>query len=590
MKYLNKPSHFNLKPFIEVRNSTFRATKGWKPVCEKLKREIDFLPGDKKLIVIETYQGVIHEEVMENIRSGIKYDRFINTAELMLSKDEITRLVYPDVTDDPLFGFMTRLTMNDYFDPEKVEAVRKDLNEIPEGVIIIYGYGASLIIQEYDLLVYADMARWEIQLRMRKQLVDNIGLTNHDCEDWGLLYKQGFFVDWRICDRLKRQLFDKWNFLLDTNIDGEPKLIEGKAVMEGLRQAVRGPFSVVPYFDQGPWGGQWMKEVCGLDKSSPNYAWCFNCVPEENSLLLKFGSDLVEIPSIDLVFRHPLELLGEDVYSRFGDEFPIRFDFLDTMEGGNLSLQVHPLIEYIRKNFGMDYTQDESYYLVDAGEDAKVYLGLREDIDPDAMIAGLKTAQAGGPPFDAERYVQTWPVKKHDHMLIPAGTVHCSGKNCMVLEISATPYIFTFKLWDWGRMGLDGKPRPINIEHGRNVIQWDRTATWTEKNLVNRIEIIGEGDGWLEERTGLHEKEFIETRRHRFSKKVEHDTNGTVNVICLAGGDKITIDSPDNVFEPVEIHYAETVIIPASVGKYVVSPAGTENNNMYVTVKAYVRS
>ena len=589
MYRLSKPSYFNLKPFTEVKNSNFRVTKGWKPVCEKLNREIDFLPGNKKLIVIETYQGIIHEEVMENIRSGIKYDRFINTAEIMLSQDEITHLVYPDVTDDPLFGFMTRLTMNDFFDAEKFRTISKEIREISKGVIVIYGYGASLISQEYDLLVYADMARWEIQLRMRNHLVDNIGLTNRDCEDWGLLYKQGFFVDWRVCDRLKKQLFEKWDFLLDTNIRGEPKLIEGKAVMEGLQQTVRQPFSVVPYFDQGPWGGQWMKEVCGLDKTSPNYAWCFNCVPEENSLLLKFGADLVEIPSIDLVFRHPMKLLGEDVYRRFGDEFPIRFDFLDTMEGGNLSLQVHPLTEYIRKNFGMEYTQDESYYLVDAGKDSRVYLGLREDIDPDAMIAGLKSAQAGGPPFDAEKDVQTWPVKKHDHMLIPAGTVHCSGKNCMVLEISATPYIFTFKLWDWSRMGMDGKPRPINIEHAKNVIQWDRTAIWTEQNLVNRIEKIAEGNGWIEERTGLHEKEFIETRRHWFTKKVEHDTNGTVNVMCLVGGDEVIVESPEELFEPFIVHYTEVFIVPACTGRYTIRPYGKGKDGTCITIKAYAR-
>jgi len=584
-----KPSEYNLKPFTEVKNTNYKVTKGWKPVCEKLNREIDTLPGERKLILIETYQGVIHEELLFNLQTGISHDRFFQTSDCMLSEEEITGLVYPDVTDDPIFGFMTSLNMNDFFYQEKVKTLQKEIREISKGVVIIYGYGASLIATEYDLLVYADMSRWEIQLRMRKHLVDNIGVGNRDCEDWGLLYKQGFFVDWRVCDQLKKQLFEKWDFLLDTNKQGEPKLIEGKAILEGLKQTVRHPFSVVPYFDQGPWGGQWMKEVCGLDKSSPNYAWCFNCVPEENSLLLKFGKDLIEIPAIDLVFMHPRELLGEKVFNRFGAEFPIRFDFLDTMEGGNLSLQVHPLTEYIQKKFGMDYTQDESYYLVDAGEEAKVYLGLREDIDPETMINELKEAQAGNTSFEAERHVQTWPVQKHDHMLIPAGTVHCSGKNCMVLEISSTPYIFTFKLWDWGRMGLDGKPRPINIEHGKNVIQWDRTAGWTEQNLVNRIEKIAEGDGWLEERTGLHEKEFIETRRHWFTKKVEHDTNGTVNVICLVGGYKIIIESPYYAFDPVEIHYAETVIIPACAGKYTISPAGAENNKICATVKAYIR-
>ncbi len=217
---------------------------------------------------------------------------------------------------------------------------------------------------------------------------------------------------------------------------------------------------------------------------------------------------------------NPRALLGEAVHARFGDEFPIRFDFLDTMGGGNLSFQVHPLTEYIQRHFGMHYTQDESYYLLDAGPGATVYLGLRENIDPAAMARDLARAQTGGQPFPADQYAQRWPAGKHDHFLIPAGTVHCSGANSMVLEISATPYIFTFKLWDWGRLGLDGRPRPIHLEHGLANVQWDRTRPWVERELVNHIEPLGSGDGWREERTGLHEREFIETRRHWFTGPV----------------------------------------------------------------------
>ena len=396
-------------------------------------------------------------------------------------------------------------------------------------------------------------------------------------------------MDWRVCDRLKKQLFGKIDFFLDTNCPGNPKMIEGKAIMEALKQVSMQPFSVVPFFDPGPWGGQWMKENCNLDQAAPNYAWCFNAVPEENSLLLKFGDDIIEIPSINLVFRHPEELLGEHVFRRFGDEFPIRFDFLDTMDGGNLSLQVHPLTEYIKENFGINYTQDESYYLMDTGDDAKVYLGFVQEINPPQMLKELENAQAGGKPFETEKHVQSWPAKKHDHFLIPAGTVHCSGKNSMVLEISATPYIFTFKLWDWGRMGMDGKPRPINIEHGKNNIKWDRTTQWTRENLVNRIEKIAESEGWLEERTGLHELEFIETRRHWFTQKVVHNTNGGVNVICLVEGDEIIVESPAGKFKPFILHYAEVFIVPAIVGLYTIRPHGRSEGMRCATMKAYVR-
>jgi hypothetical protein len=115
-------------------------------------------------------------------------------------------------------------------------------------------------------------------------------------------------------------------------------MVTGEAIREGLKQVVEKPFRVVPYFDPGVWGGQWMKEVCDLDKNSPNFAWSFDGVPEENSLYLRYGGVKVEIPSINAVFFQPKKLLGEKVHGRFGTEFPIRFDFLDTMGGGNLNL------------------------------------------------------------------------------------------------------------------------------------------------------------------------------------------------------------------------------------------------------------
>ena len=431
------------------------------------------------------------------------------------------------------------------------------------------------------------MARWEIQLRFRRDEISNVGFQNK-AERASLQYKQAFFVDWRICDRWKKQILKQIDVFIDTNKAGEPKMVPAAAVFKGLDIAASRPFRVVPFFDPGPWGGQWMKEVCDLDKESVNYAWCFDCVPEENSLYLGFGEVRFELPSIDLVFTHPVQLLGPNVYGRFGDEFPIRFDFLDTMEGGNLSLQVHPLIEYIQEKFGMHYTQEESYYILDAEEDAKVYLGLKENVDPAAMIDELCQAQETGV-FDAEKHVGVHAVKKHDHVLIPPGTIHCSGSNSMVLEISATPYIFTFKLWDWGRLGLDGRPRPINIEHGKHVIQWNRTESWVKKEAINCLVPITEGEGWREEATGLHEREFIETRRHWFTGRVPHDTNGSVQVLNLVEGREAIVESPVNAFAPFVVHYAETFIIPAVVGSYTIRPYGESEGKECATIKAYIR-
>jgi hypothetical protein len=160
----------------------------------------------------------------------------------------------------------------------------------------------------------------------------------------------------------------------------------------------------------------------------------------------------------------------------------------------------------------------------------------------------------------------------------------------MVLEISATPYIFTFKMWDWDRLGLDGVARPIHLEHGAANINWNRSADWVGHNLVNRIETLATGDGWREERTGLHELEFIETRRHWFTQTVPHHTDGGVQVIHLVAGEEIIVESPSGAFEPFVVHYAETFIVPAAVGAYSIRPHGLGIGQECATIKASIRA
>ncbi|PKB18841.1 class I mannose-6-phosphate isomerase [Flavobacterium sp. 5] len=576
-------STYNKTPFFPIEGKSFA---GWNTIIDELNLKIKKSNKNRYILIVECYQGVNHEELMAGFKK-LNPNLFIDSTEAFHSDERIRELTSPDVTDDAIFGYITRLNYIDFLDSEKVVNLRSKIKN-STGLVIIYGHAASLITQEYDCLVYADMARWEIQLRQRKHKVTNIGIKNSN-EDPSIQYKRAFFVDWRVCDRLKQQLFEKADYWLDTNKKGEPKMLLTQTLLDGLTAISKSPFRVVPYFDPGPWGGQWMKEVIGLDKSKSNYAWSFDGVPEENSLLLKVDGEIIEIPSINLVFYKSTELLGEPVESRFGKEFPIRFDFLDTIEGGNLSLQVHPTTQYIREKFGMNYTQDESYYMLDAKPGATVLLGLKKECDSEEMIADLKKSQETGNLFDAEKYVNVFPAKKHDHFLIPSGTIHCSGTNGMVLEISATPYIFTFKLYDWGRMGLNGKPRAINIDHGEKVINWTRDTEYCLENLVNQVEKIAEGDGWREERTGLHKTEFIETRRHWFTKSVLHQTGESVNVLNLVEGAEAIVESPTNMFEPFIVHYAETFIIPAAVGNYTIRPFGESLGKECATIKAYVR-
>lgn len=562
-----RKSNYDKQPSTHIEGSM---TLGWDNIISTLSQAW----ADEPIWAIDLYPGTYEEDFMAAFaKTGRK---IIDTRTLMRPEEEIRQLTERFMTDDVLFGYMSNIRLEEYFPNTKPE--------IKEHSIVI-GTAAAWLAPNAPVC-YADMARWEIQQRFRRHEVKALGIDNHQ-DSPSVQYKRGYFNDWNIIDHYKDNLMQssRIQFWIDSNQRSQPKMITDAQMRQGLQRTAHSPFRVVPFFDPAPWGGQWMKEVCDLPREEQNYGWCFDCVPEENSLYLEADGTLFELPSQDVVLSHTRELLGQQVWHRFGKSFPIRFDFLDTMQGGNLSLQVHPTNEFAQREFGLPYTQDESYYLLDAAPDAVVYLGLKEGIDKVQMIEDLRAAQRGDIIFDAEKYVNKLPAKKHDHYLIPAGTIHCSGHNSMVLEISSTPSIFTFKLWDWARLGLDGKPRPINVERGKHVIQWERTTPFVKTEIANHFEVLHEEEGIKEERTGLHPNEFIETRRHTFSRPVEHNTNGGVNVLNLVDGTAAIIESPEGKFKPFEVHYAETFIIPACIGRYTITPLQGE----CMTLKASIR-
>ena len=581
-------SPYNKEPSITIRNWEHEAWSGYKAIGDTIGASIANKRMKKAIVVVECYPGVREGEILEGLAVSLRPKMIVRSEEAALDPVEVDRKVERYMSDDRVFGYMAPFNIDEFYQPDKVDILRSKIAAIDDGIIVVIGFGASLIASG-DVLIFADLARWEIQLRFRAKEMGNWRTSKRE-DDTLRLYKRGFFFEWRMADRLKRSLFDRIDYYLDSNTKNEPKMISKQALFAGLSQTASQPFRLVPYFDPGVWGGTWLESNIDLPQKDHPYAWGFDGVPEENSLYFQYGSLRLEIPAINLVFFESIKLLGEKVYSRFGAEFPIRFDFLDTIGGQNLSLQVHPTTDYIREQFGMSYTQDESYYILDAAPEAEVYLGLKENIDPAAMITDLRKAQNGEYTFPAKEYVNVYPAAKHDHFLIPAGTVHCSASGCMVLEISATPYIFTFKLWDWDRLGLDGRPRPVHVEHGAKVIQWNRTTEWTTSECVGQIEKVAVGEGWIEERTGLHELEFIETRRHWFSLPVIHESNGSVHMLNLIEGEEATVESPDGSFEPFVVRYAETFIVPASVSTYLIRPSGKSEGKTIGTIKAYVRA
>jgi mannose-6-phosphate isomerase class I len=505
---------------------------------------------------------------------------WLNVDQALRPTAEIEALVAPFLGgNDPLFG--TRFTghLRDFFDPAKLRALQPDP---AADLSIIYGCGAALASWA-GLLVYVDVPKNEIQFRSRAASISNLGASQP--ADPKAMYKRFYFVDWVALNRRKAELLPRLDLIVDEQRPDEPATISGADLRAGLSEMSRNYFRVRPWFEPGPWGGQWLKaKFAQLPQDAPNYAWSFELITPENGLIFESDSRLLELSFDCLMFHDHRAILG-DCAERFGYEFPIRFDFLDTFEGGNLSLQCHPRPDYIRQHFGENFTQDETYYILDCQPGAQVYLGFQADIDPLAFRTALEHSFIEAVPLDVARFVHAEPAHRHDLFLIPNGTIHCSGSNNLVLEISATPYIFTFKMYDWLRLDLEGKPRPLNIERAFDNLTFERKGKRVQAELVSRPVLLDKGEDWRLLHLPTHAEHFYDIHRFEFSRTVEAAMQGSVHILMLVEGRSLILETANGMRQ--RFNYAETFVVPAAAGSYRLLNEGSEPIKV---VKAFMKA
>jgi len=517
-----------------------------------------------KTIIIDGYAGVHWDRLTDAIsrwtgQSGISV-RWIHTRDFLKPEKEIEELTVPFTGgDDPLFGTRCNLPLSDFFRIPEMQAAWPDPGH---DVNIIIGTGAFLA-GWHGLKVYADLPKNELQYRARTGEMTNLGIRQ--TYDSKTAYKRSYFIDWPVLNRHRQSFINDIDIFIDTQRPGEPVWIEGKILRGALTEMSRNLFRVRPWFEPGPWGGSWIRDHSkGLNEAVPNYAWSFELITPENGLLLESSSLLLEV-SFDCLMSVAAENVLGDCHDRFGTEFPIRFDFLDTFNGGNLSIQCHPRPEYARENFGEAFTQEECYYILDTKDNATVYLGFREDIDPAMYRQKLEESESKQTPFDADSYIMKHPAAKHDLFLVPYGTVHGSGKDNLVLEISTTPYIFTFKMYDWLRMDLNGRPRDLNIKRAMDNLFFERKGRYVTEKLKSEPVLLKKGKDWQLWHMPTHETHLYDVHRYRFRSSVDIETGNKCLVMNLAEGRKIIIETKYGITG--EINYAETFVLPAAAGK-----------------------
>ncbi|MEV6108017.1 hypothetical protein AB0M28_25420 [Streptomyces sp. NPDC051940] len=484
------------------------------------------------------------------------------------------RTVRPEDRDDPYYCRLADNPLSDLFDSLPTPPVPADGE-----LLIVYGPGAALL--PHDVLWYADTPKRHAEAAIAAGTGANLGLPGEPAD-----LRRLFYVDWPMLDRHRDGLAARLDAWLDVQDPGRPVYLDGPGLRATLAALARRPVRTRPFFNSTPWGGHWAQRELGFNPGARNSALGYELIAPEAGILLGTGPEAqAEVPFQFLCVLHPEQLLGPAVHARFGTSFPIRFDYLDTVGGGNLSLHCHPKEQYMRERFGWDYTQHETYYLTVGSQDTKVFLGLREDADTELFRKQVEEAARDGVPMDPEDHVLSFPAEQGQLFMIPAGTPHASGAGNLVLEISATPYLYSLRFYDWLRPDAEGNPRPLPYEHGLANLETTRIGDSVARDLVQIPRDLREGPGWREELLGALDEMFYEVRRMTLdgTGPAEDDTAGRFHVLNVVEGDGVTVET--DAGDRHELAYAETLTVPAAVGGYRLHPV----NGPVRVVKALVR-
>ena len=525
---------------------------------------------------------------------GLGFEAIDANAATLKSGKEIDAIIDPlliwDTKIDPtlLYGKVYKGGYQGLMDEARTEAFKKALPASRQAgkISVVYGYGSLIpeLRELYDVKVFFDLTPMKSMLRIRRGEYSNLGKERPGIINRTI--RRCYYCDFECAVRNRHELWENnvpdW-YVLD-NDPQNLQLMPFGTFSDICAQLVKYPFRAKPCYLEGVWGGSYMKKLRNLPDEMRNAAWVFDFIPMEVSVVVEAGDEKLDINHCSFVHKEGVNLMGEDCVKKFEGYFPIRFNWDDSYHStGNMSIQCHSGGEYNVKNYNEFGRQDESYYVVVTGHDAKTFIGFRDDADIPQFFRDIEAADTEHRPCDYMKYVSYEESKPGLQVMLPAGTIHSSGRNQVILEIgSLTIGSYTYKMYDYLRLDFDGKQRPIHTRLGEENVRQDRRYSVihdpeSPEYIVQKPRLAASGEGWEEYILGENPQVYFSLRRLEFEKKCEQNTGGKLfHVLTLVDGDAVRVRSVRHPERYFDLQFMDIVCVPADMGRYVIENLGRE--------------
>ena len=525
---------------------------------------------------------------------GLGFEAIDANAATLKSGKEIDAIIDPlliwDTKIDPtlLYGKVYKGGYQGLMDEARTEAFKKAVPASRQAgkISVVYGYGSLIpeLRELYDVKVFFDLTPMKSMLRIRRGEYSNLGKERPGIINRTI--RRCYYCDFECAVRNRHELWENnvpdW-YVLD-NDPQNLQLTPFGTFSDICAQLVKYPFRAKPCYLEGVWGGSYMKKLRNLPDEMRNAAWVFDFIPMEVSVVVEAGDEKLDINYCSFVHKEGVNLMGEDCVKKFEGYFPIRFNWDDSYHStGNMSIQCHSGGEYNVKNYNEFGRQDESYYVVVTGHDAKTFIGFRDDADIPQFFRDIEAADTEHKPCDYMKYVSYEESKPGLQVMLPAGTIHSSGRNQVILEIgSLTIGSYTYKMYDYLRLDFDGKQRPIHTRLGEENVRQDRRYSVihdpeSPEYIVQKPRLAASGEGWEEYILGENPQVYFSLRRLEFEKKCEQDTGGNLfHVLTLVDGDAVRVRSVRHPERYFDLQFMDIVCVPADMGRYVIENLGRE--------------